>query len=458
MGQRQIQSLKLLSMNAEDLREAVFKEVENNPALEIISDKFEEGLQSARYKNSPDGNLRVAGVSAASQEKSDAFQEILESRADERKSLGEHLAGQLALLELSAAESRLCQKIIGNLDARGFYILAPLSLLDKSAGENPALLEKCLQIVRRLDPPGVCVENVEKSLLLQARIKGGASDLALFLLDGRLDFLNPPQAQKVLEKIQGFLRERKKLSFATDDYAFLKNLSEADVAAAILFIQGLDPFPARGFDQSQARYVWPDIYVERQEDGGASKLANDSVSVGGFAVSVSDRALPVVRISSDFARAQKKSAYAAAAIKSAKVFLQSLEYRQSSIQKAARAIVERQIEFFKKGPGNLAPLRQLDIARQIGVHESTVSRMASSKYLQCQWGLFPVKYFFTTSVSGVSKESALCEIQKIVEENSGKKMSDQKICSALAERGIKISRRAVAKYRAQMQIENSYRR
>ena len=441
MGRIQIQSLNLLSMNAGDLREAIFKEVEKNPALEIVSDKFESGLQSARYKNSPDGNLRERAASSAGEEKSQAFQEILESRADERESLYAHLTGQLNLLPLNAREKSLCQKIIGNLDARGFFILAPLSLLDKKAGETQALLDKCMEIIRRLDPPGVCVENFEKSLALQARLKGGASRLALFLLDGHLDFLDPPQEQKILEKIQGFLKKRKKLSFAKEDFGFLWEAEEKDAREALEYIKGLDPFPARRFDQTQARYVWPDIYVDNA-----------------LKVRISDSVVPVLRIAPDFAKSKKDSKFAKAAVQSAKAFLESLEYRENTIAKAACAIVARQIDFFKDGPGKLLPLRQFEIAREIGVHESTISRMASSKYLQCQWGLFPVKYFFTSSVAGVSKESALCEIQKIIEENSGKKMSDQKICDELCERGIKISRRAVAKYRAQMRIENSYLR
>ena len=441
MGARQIQTLKLLAMNAADLREEILKEVEKNPALEIVSDKFEEGLQGGVYKGTLDGGIRAGKSSSLGQEKADAFQEILESRADERKSLYSHLSEQLGLLELSAAQKRLCQKIIGNLDEKGFYILSPLSLLDSKKGETSALLEQCLDIVRRLDPAGICVENAQKSLLLQARLKGGSSKLALFLLDGHLDFLNPPQAEKIIEKIHFFLKEQKKLSFNKSDFEFLRGLNEADAIDALNYIKGLDPMPARGFDQSQARYVEPDVFV------------NDK-----FEVEISDKLVPVLRISPDFGKAQKNSRFVKNAIKSARVFLQSLEYRENSIAKAACAIVEAQTDFFKKGPGRLLPLRQKDIAKKIGVHESTVSRMANSKYLQCQWGLFPIKYFFTSAVADSTKERALIEIQKILQENSEKKMSDQKISAELANRGIKLSRRAVAKYRSQMSIENSYRR
>ena len=169
-------------------------------------------------------------------------------------------------------------------------------------------------------------------------------------------------------------------------------------------------------------------------------------------------ALPKVRVSAEFDSSKKNSAFAKAAIRQAKSFLESLDFRESAIAQAAGAIVQRQIEFFRKGPGNLLPLRQKDLAAMIGVHESTVSRMASSKYLQCQWGIFPVKYFFTSAVGDISKESVLRQIHEILDKSPQKKLSDQKICDALAERGIKIARRTVAKYRAQMNIRPSYSR
>lgn len=466
MSQKQIQSLKLLSMNVGSLREEILSQVEKNPALEIVSDKFEEGLQSARYKNSPDGNLRVGSVSAAGDEKSNAFQEILESRADERKSLRAYLMEQLDILSIDARKKSLCKKIIEDLDARGFYILDPMSLLDKKAGEDKALLLECINIVQNFDPPGICVENVEKSLLLQAKLKGGAPKAALFFLDGHLDFLDPPQGPKILEKIQAFLKSREKLSFSKDDFSYLRGLDVFAVEKALGFIKSLDPSPARDFSQEQTNFVFPDIYVEKaaaddvdskEEVDYVNRLVYTGANLS-FNVKISDRGIPKIRISPDFVKRQNNSKEAKDAAAQAKSFMECLEYRESAMAKAACAIVKKQAEFFDKGPGHILPLRLQDIAAQIGVHESTVSRMASSKYVQCQWGLFPVKYFFSSAVSNTSKESVQHQIQKIVEENSGKKMSDQKICAVLAERGIKVARRTVAKYRAQMLMENSYKR
>ena len=435
IGQKQIQSLKFLAMSSEDLRQEILKEVEKNPALEIVADNFEDGLKNA--------GVRAGTAAYGGQQKSDAFQEILEGRADERESLSMHLTQQIDMMDIDGAKKSLCQKIIGNLDSNGFYILAPSSLLERKAGQDQKLLEECVSIVQSLDPPGICVENVEKSLLLQARLKGGASKLALFLLDGHLDFLDPPLDQKILEKIQRFLAEQKKLSFNKNDYSFLETAGIDGVQKALSFIKTLDPFPARNFVQEETHFVYPDIYVE--DDGGS------------FNVRMSDNVIPQVRIAQNLGAAKNNSAFADN-ISQAKAFLEGLEYRRRAIEKAAYAIVQTQSEFFKKGPGHLVPLKQKEVAAQIQVHESTVSRMASSKYLQCEWGLFPIKYFFTSAVGDASKENVQSQIRQILGRSGQEKISDKKLCDALAQRGIKIARRTVAKYRAQLGLENSYLR
>ena len=195
--------------------------------------------------------------------------------------------------------------------------------------------------------------------------------------------------------------------------------------------------------------------------------------------------------------------FARNSVNEAKVFIESVLYRESTILKAAQEIVSAQIQFFRKGARFLAPLRQKDIAEKLGVHETTISRMASSKYLACEWGIFPIGYFFTNAVGGtkskpaiksepavntassksigtteenqsavasgksqttenapLSKESVKYEIAAILEEhkNDKKALSDQKISDILAEKGIKVARRTVAKYRTQMNLNSSYER
>lgn len=469
-------------MGADDLREEIYAQAEKNPALEIADDDFESGVKNVRLKTSLASDyLRVGNASAAGEEKSRAFQEVLESRPDERRTLFDHLMEQLSILRIPPEENALCKKIIGNLDERGFFILAPAALLNPSLGEDARLLEKCLSIVRGFEPSGICVSDARESLLLQARQKGGANEATLFLLDGHLEFLDPPQAQKVLKKIHDFAKAQNAL-FGGADFSFEKNLSLSEVQDAIDFIKTLDPFPARNFSSSAANYISPDIFVEKipvpAEEVDFKKHEIPAENDFSFKIRISDKLIPRVKISSEFISAQKNSEFAKDAVKAANVFLESLEFRATTLANAAMSIVRHQLDFFKRGPGHLSPLRQQDVAEEIGVHESTVSRMALSKFIQCEWGIFPVKYFFTNALSVqakevlpeiqtsqnenssgdfVSKENVKFEIQKILQEHSGEKsLSDQKIADMLSGRGIKIARRTVAKYRAQLEIKSSY--
>ncbi|UKI56864.1 MAG: hypothetical protein L6V90_03310 [Treponema succinifaciens] len=149
-------------------------------------------------------------------------------------------------------------------------------------------------------------------------------------------------------------------------------------------------------------------------------------------------------------------------IKSKKIFLDTLEFRQNTLLRSCIEIVRTQTDFFLHGQGNLVPLRQQDIADKLKVHETTISRMANSKFLQCEWGLFDIKYFFTNAASKknktISQDKAMAELKKILNSSTGKKMSDKKLSEELEKLGIKIARRTVAKYRNKLNIDSSYNR
>ena len=173
-------------------------------------------------------------------------------------------------------------------------------------------------------------------------------------------------------------------------------------------------------------------------------------------------------------RKKSELKFARASVNEAKVFIDSVLFRESTIVKAAQEIVTAQAEFFRKGARYLAPLRQKDIAEKLKVHEATISRMANSKYLSCEWGIFPISYFFTNAVapahaeqseqsgekSAISKEGVKFEIARILHEHKDDKkaLSDQKISDILAEKGITVARRTVAKYRGELNVSSSYER
>ncbi len=466
MGQTQIQSLEILSMGSDDLREAVYNEVQENPALVITKDVRGGNVHLRRGGT---GATRLSSSSAAGELESDRHQAALEAQADTRLSLQDHLLSQLHMQELSPLEMLIGERLIGNLDSRGFHILAPVSLLDKDVPEAEAALEKMLAVVQHLDPPGCCCKDTEESLLVQSRQRPDAPQLALFLLDGHFDFLNPPTVSSIVRKSRAFFEAQSKLFGGTEVSSWDGMTVDAEaVEGALAFIRTLDPYPARDYDGSDTHYVVPDVYVERISDEDAEGVQEDFgkgiVVQGGAAwrVYLAGGSIPELAVNPAFAHfsGEDSGGVISGGIRRAKEFISALEGRQDTLLRGTCMIVKRQHEFFESGPGHLVAFRQKDVASVLGVHETTVSRMAGSKYLQCPWGLFALKYFFVGSVGadgeggGTSRDKVKAAIAEILREYYGspaaegkKKLSDQKISELLAERGIKVARRTVAKYR-----------
>ena len=459
MSQRQIQSLEILSLGSDELRERIFREADKNPALEILSDPLESD-PTARGEDKPRSNAldRYASVTAAGTEASDNFQAIIEAAPDEKESLQDHLLSELSMINFddNGETFEICSLIVGNLDSHGHHILAPESLspdfLDEKKREK---LYKCLGIVQNLDPVGCAVKNVWESLLVQARANGCSNDALIFLLDGHADMLNPPKADKILKKIslyrEGILSLFGLPPSEMEKLERTKSYTEADITEALSFMKTLDPNPASAFSSSPAVYIQPDVRVEKAVDDDKNEF---------FKISLCRGNLPEAAITSDL---KDDSKFAKDAIREARAFLNEIAFRESTLLSAVGEIVKVQGEFFKKGPRYLAPLRQKDVAKAVGVHETTISRMATRKYLQCEWGLFEIGYFFTNqagSSEGTSQEGAKREIEEILKahKDDKKPLSDQKIADILSERGIKIARRTVAKYRAALNISSSYDR
>ncbi len=504
MSQTQIMSLNLLAMSSAELRREIYEFAEKHPALEITRDSLESGVSSSRTEVSASSrfsdNTHYGTASASGSVASDNFQAALESNADEREALSDHLEHQLNSMNLTAEERALCTKLIYNLDEKGFHILAPVSFLNP---ENPIhteeFLSRCLSIVQNLDPIGTCTNNYRESLFVQAKISGLAGNLSLFLLESaeHFEFLNPPQPQKIQKKISDYLSGQKKLRFNKSSEIFLEKdaYSIEEIEQSLAFIRTLDPYPARNFGTSQTKFIVPDVTVTKNPDF-QEENADFQKEEAEFTVTFAREFLPKLEISKDYTAliksteiqdgdtselSERKKAelkFARSSVNEARVFIESVLYRESTILKAAQEIVLAQIQFFRKGARYLAPLRQKDIAEKLGVHETTISRMANSKYLSCEWGIFPISYFFTNAVGApnssqknnvppsseenapLSKESVKFEIAQILEEhkNDKKALSDQKISDMLAQKGIKVARRTVAKYRTQMNLNSSYDR
>lgn len=504
LSQIQIQSLNLLSLNSADFRSEIYKEVEKNPALEITGDSVEDGIENvSKFSGGLSDYTHISSSGHFEDDKSQAFQNVLESQADERESLSDHLEFQLNASKLTESQKELGIKLIHNLDKNGFHVLAPVSFLNLEKN-TPEDLEICLKTIQNLDPCGTCCTNIQESLLVQAKAHENVPPAALFILETDLNFLYPPQPQKVLSKIKDYAAEESKKAFNTKDYSFVKNFTENDIEDAVEFIKTLDPKPARDYSQNENSYIVPEIYVEKiplikdENKSDETFINGTGEDAHSFLIRTAQGIIPEVVVSKEYRELSKEKSLSdeqkkniSASVSNAKQFIDMIQFREQAIMTAASAIVERQIEFFEKGPGHLSALTQRELAPILDVTESTVSRMANNKYLQCEWGIFPLKYFFTTGVvqtksvtevsaqtsfsekenpaaSGnassnseiVSKDRILFEIKQILDSQpaGSKKLSDQKISDMLSERGIKVARRTVAKYRSQANIESSYNR
>ena len=461
LSQVQITTLNYLAMGNEALRNEIYKAVSENPALEIVSEP-----SSRRGSLSSGENYSASFSNSAT---SDQYQQILENQQDYGETLQAHLLHQLNAMKISDAEHDLCTKLIYNLDKNGFYgsMLSPETFLPR---KNPAaekeLLERCLKMVQSLDPVGTCCRTPEESLLIQAKLSENPDPLALFILDGHLDFVNPPEAQKVSRKLIDFKNSLHKKAFADTSAIDSLSLDEEAAASALKFILSLNPHPAQGYNtEAGADTGRPDVVLIVTKENGP---ADDDYSRGlvsinpdyHFQIKYASGALPEVRISPEFKMDKENVA-------KAQSFINSLQYRESTIVMQGCAIVRAQKNFFLKGPGHLKVLTRRQIAQELGIHESTVSRTSAkngSKYIQTEWGLFPAWYFFTSGVSNrdgsktISSERIKEKIKEVLSEQGNENLSDQKLCELLNQKGARIARRTVAKYRAQLGLKNSYKR
>ena len=374
MSQVQIQALKYLAMNSRDLREEIFKAVAENPALEIVT--------GTERKSEPRQKEYSSQTSSTGAEAADANQRALEAQTDRGETLQQHLMVQLDLMKISRDEYELCQKLIYNLDENGCYgsSLAPETLLDKSRpAQNKKLLERCLDRIQRMDPVGTCCRTLEESLFVQARIAGDAPPLALFILDGNLELLSPPQADRLLKKVVEYQKNWHSKKFAGDLPIDKIKLDEDAAEEAINYILTLNPRPAGEYvsDTSKADFFRPDVVltVERRPGFISSDNFEQGIISGDktchFQVKYASGELPEVRLSPNINFDTKL-------VQQAQTFINQIKYRESTLVLQGCAIVAAQKEFFLHGQETL--------------HPSPAARLQNnSAFTSPQFPEFPVK-------------------------------------------------------------------
>lgn len=444
MNPQLFQSVKLLAMPLQELKFTIQEELEKNPALELIEEQKETPLEPlGKQKPAEDydyfENSSDPGYNQTSpdDDASDAKRKFIEGTISRPESLRDHLMWQLRLYPMPKDEFEIGDLLIHNLNEDGFHIVDPPGLIKNKDSSKP---NRVIQLIQSFDPLGTCTKDYRESLTVQARLLGTAPDGVFEVLERYFDLL----------ELKKYSILRKKL-----------RLADEDLDEIIEFIKALNPFPGRQYSTESSKYVLPDLMV---------KIAD-----GEFVIVLNDEEIPVLGINEFFTdvtkeKSRKKDAilvkYVTTQVRDARWFIHTIHQRNKTLLKIAKAIVEYQRDFFLKGPKHLAPLTLKDIANEVGVHETTVSRIANAKYMQTEWGIFEIKYFFSNSISGTgssgsrfSKEGVKAVIKELLDSHtSDKPLSDQKIAEMLEHSSITIARRTVAKYRKELDIDSSYNR
>ena len=439
-----LQSLRILQVPILDLQLMVRTEMDQNPTLEREAPEVEEVTdfeEAAREELREERELGELTELAEWDRDFRSNREVRSSNDDERhqfmmdsisgaESLQEHLLDQLSLAGLDAHERGIAEILIGSIDDDGYLQLD----LDGIIGVTPEfpqeLFDRIITVIQGFDPVGVCSRSLKECLLIQLRHDGRGDSLEASLIEHHLDKLGAHQYEQIAAAMHLPLEKVTELSSS---------------------IAKLDPKPGLNFSADQTEYVIPEITVEKR-DGAWTVTQNKTPYPRLF---ISQKYLQLLK---DKTTALETRKYIREKIAKSKFFIRSIDQRQDTILRIATEIVKVQEGFLENGISSLKPLTMKQVADIIEVHETTVSRACNGKYMATPRGVLEFKYFFTTGVeqadgsfiSNAAIKSALAEI--IRAEDKKKPLSDQKIGDALAEKGINIARRTVAKYREQLKI------
>ena len=450
-------SLKILQVAALDLRSVIQEELQNNPTLEELPMEgvsLDKEQQDGAAENNESGEgadnreemdfskeydiltkldddwkdymSQAGGAQPYTSEDAERRQHFFDSLVSET-SLQEHLMRQAELTDASEAVIRAMSHLVGSLDDRGFLTQSAPDV----ALQTGLPLDSVQEAVRQLktfEPAGIGAADLAECLLLQLAVKGRSDSLAARIIREHFALLTRRRIPEIARK----------LGVHTDD-----------VQEAIEEIGALDPAPGRRFAEDNNRVVVPDVTVEKDGDEWKIHLNSDYI--------------PRLRISSTYkdliakgTLSKQERDYLRERIRSGKFLINSIDQRQQTIERITREIIKVQLEFFEEGVSKLRPLTMTQIADVVGVHETTVSRAIANKYVKTPHGVFEFKFFFTpgyqsesgASVSNTSVKDMINDL--VAGEDRSQPLSDQEIVVKLEEKGIKIARRTVAKYREEL--------
>ena len=451
-------AIKLLQLSRLELVDAIRQELEENPTLEevqetpdrtkenepeetpvaaaeasrevTIDEKINDDIDWSNYideYNSP-GKVNFESESREAPQ--------YEAFVSSKESLSDHLLWQLLMLSPTDIEKQVGSLIIGSLNRDGYLQLSVEELCAQS-GVSVEMVEDVLETMQSFDPVGVCARDLRECLLIQARLLNLKDSLVTDIIADHLKNLENKNYKAICKALKVKLKE---------------------VIAAVNVIRLLEPKPGRQFSEETPHYIIPDIYVDKSE--------------GEFVIVLNDDGMPKLRVNPFYKNAiSKKNAVSANAkdyirdkMRSAAWLIRSIHQRQKTIYKVMESILKYQHDFFEMGVTHLKPMVLRDVAEDIGMHESTISRVTTNKYAHTPQGIFELKYFFNSSIKRVFGEdiasaSVQAKIKKLIEgENPKKPYSDSKMADLLKTDNVDIARRTVAKYREMMGILSSSKR
>ncbi len=462
------QAIKLLQMSRLELESQVRNELEENPILEEAEVLREEDFERTKEAEAQVDNHNEVSADSPSErteqqdpQKIDEFEwesyleiqhkmpreashgneEIMnyENVIKATQTLHDHLYWQVKMVGFSREEELMADALISYIDDDG-YLKTPLAQIAEEEKFSLEELEDTLSLIHEFDPAGVGARSLKECLLIQAKhLEEDTHDL--------------------VQLINNHLKDLEKKNYEAIARALNKPMEEVVEMSKIIY--SMDPKPGRAYAGNDTHYVTPDVYVY--------KVGDD------YSVSLNEDGLPRLRISNFYKNMIKGGTkptgdavtadYISEKVKSAVWLIKSIHQRQRTIFKVADSIVKHQKDFFDKGAGFLKPMILRDIANDIGMHESTVSRVTTAKYMHSPQGIYELKYFFNSGISSsdggdtLASESVKLKIKDLVAKEDPKKpLSDQKIVDILDKDGIDIARRTVAKYRELLKILPSSQR
>jgi RNA polymerase sigma-54 factor len=450
-------AIKLLQLSRLELMDTITQELEENPALEEINESADTAVQTEEQTPADDtGEIKEVTIEEKINEEIDWSNYLDEYNSPgkvvyetERKeatnfepflskkgNLQDHMLWQLLMIRPDPEEQKIGSIIIGNLTRDG-YLDIRMENLYRTSNAAPEKVDTMLALMQTFDPIGVCARDLGECLLLQIRYLEIDTPLLTAIITDHLNHLENKNYRAICRALKVKLN---------------------DVIAAVNVIKGLEPRPGRQYNDEQPHYITPDIYVY--------KIGSE------FIIMINDDGMPKLRINSFYRNATKRGQkitseakdYMRDKMRSAAWLIRSIHQRQKTIYRVMESILNFQRKFFEKGITHLKPMVLRDVAEDIGMHESTISRVTTNKYAHTPLGIFELKYFFNSAIQRINGEAIASasvqeKIRKIIEtENTKKPYSDEKISKFLKEQNINIARRTVAKYREIMGVLPSNKR